>query len=213
MTRSGRRAARDEAVGDLADRHAGSRAHVVDLARRRPAQREEPVRAHDVAHVAEVADRIQRSDADLVLLLAFGGRDAVRERGNEEPVGLARTGVREGAHADDVEPVRELGLQRQERRGDLAHAVRRRRAQRRVLVQRQVALVDEPVLLGAADHEHAPHAGGARRVEHVGGAFDVHAEHCGRIVPRLADVRDAPRGGRRPRAGAGRATRGSPAGR
>ena len=72
-------------VGDLANRNAGARAHVVDLARV-TVEREEPVRADDIAHVAEVAHRIERPDSDLVALLALGGRDAVRERGNEEAV-------------------------------------------------------------------------------------------------------------------------------
>ena len=96
----------------------------------------------------------------------------------------------ERAHADDVEAVREVRLQREVRRRDLAHAVRGRRAQRRVLAEREVAVLDLPVLLGAPDHDHAAHVDGAGRVEHVRGPFDVDAQDARRIGPRLADVRE-----------------------
>ena len=156
-----------------------------------PVQREESVRAHDVADVAEVAHRIERADADLVLLLALGGRDAVRERGNEEAVGLAGTGVRERAHAYDVEPVREVRLQA---RGTTPRSCSRRTgvdgrsgASSRSGRSRSSTCPYSSALPITID---AAHARGARGVEHVRGPFDVDAQHGGRIVPRLADVRE-----------------------
>ena len=102
-------------------------------------------------------------------------------------------------------PYAEVRLQREERRRDLAHAVRRDRAQRRVLAQRQVGSVDAAVLLGAADDDHAarrrPRA--PRRARCAVPSTLTRSTAVG-SAPRLADVREAPRGGTRPRAGARR---------
>ena len=74
---------REELVGDLGDGHAPSGTDVVDLAGV-AVLGEQPVGAHDVAHVVQVAHGVERADGDLVGAGAFGGRDAVRERGDEE---------------------------------------------------------------------------------------------------------------------------------
>ena len=84
--------AREQRGRDLSDGMARARTHVVDRARF-AFERGEAIRAHDVAHVVDVAYRVERTDSDVVVTVAFGLGDAARERGNQEAIGLARTGV------------------------------------------------------------------------------------------------------------------------
>ena len=165
----------EQELGDLRNRDAGTGADVVDLARR-AVDREEAVRADDVADVVDVAHRVEVADGDLVAFVALGLDDALRERGDEEVGELSRTRVVEGPDADRLEPGAEPRLQREVRRGDLARAVGRVRPQGRRFGERQVGLGNEAVLLGAADRDDTRDAGLARRVENVQGAFDVDAQ-------------------------------------
>ena len=203
-----RRAAEDRHVGGpeprrvLADLDAGSRglpdeetqhaldgpvhagAEVVDLARR-PALEQEPVAAHDVAHVREVAgglevadehDRLPQPRLDLGDLLG-------EVRGGE---GLAPTGagVVERAGPHDVHAVALEVLPAHEVLRDLAHRVRRERPQRVRLPDRQLVGVDEPVLLARADDQEArgpPEL--AHRLEEVHLADDVRVEGLDRGLP------------------------------
>jgi hypothetical protein len=180
-------------LGDFGDADTGATAHVVDLARGAVLD-EEAIGAHDVADVGDVADRIERTDGDLadrfgvIGLARFGDRDAACERGHEEAIGLARTGVRERADPHSVQARAEVGLQREVRRGELARAVRRCRPQLGGLVDREVGGCHPSVLLGAADDEHARGTVSARGGQHVRGALDVDADDAGGIGPRLTDV-------------------------
>ena len=70
----------------------------------------------------------------------------------------------------------------------LAARVGRHRPEWRVLRERHRGLVDDAVLLGAADDEHTVHVRGTARGEHVRGSFDVDAEDLVLGVERLADV-------------------------
>ena len=110
-TRSGRRARPTSALGQVADADAATRAHVVDLAGH-AALGEQRVRAHDVAHVGEVADGIAVAERDLVGAVALGGGDARREAGHEERRGLAGSGVVERTGAHDREPVLAVRVER-----------------------------------------------------------------------------------------------------
>ena len=167
---------------------ARARTHVVDRARL-ALERGETIGAHDVAHVVDVAYRVEGTGRDVVVTVALGFRDPARERRDQEPVGLAGTRVVERADAYGLEPRAEVRLQREVRRRDLGGRVRRIRAQRRVLVEWPLTH-GAPVFFGAADHEHPAHARGARRVEDVQGSLDVDAEHRLRLVPRVADMRE-----------------------
>ena len=74
---------RDEPLEQVAQAHAAPGAHVVDLTGR-TVFCEQRVRAHDVAHIAEIAHGVTVAERDLVAAFAFGRRDAGREPGNEE---------------------------------------------------------------------------------------------------------------------------------
>ena len=101
-----------------------------------PAVGEQPVGAHDVAHVGVVAARVRVAgdDADRVVARLEPGRDLAGEGGDRVDRRLARPGVVERARADHPQAVR-VGVEAGQQVGRrLRDRVRVLRAQRRVLV-------------------------------------------------------------------------------
>ena len=92
---------------DLADLGRAPAAHVVDAGRR--SLEREPVGAHDVAHVGEVAAHVEVAGHDLDRLAGaarrFGLGDLARELRDHVRVGLPGPGVVEGPHPHDVHSV------------------------------------------------------------------------------------------------------------
>jgi len=162
----------DESLRDLLHGDAGSGTDVVHGARS-AVERHEAIRAHDISDVAEITHRIDRADPDLVAAVALRLRNALRERGDEESVGLSRTGMREGAHAHDVVPVREVSLEREERcrvtdRPSFQLGVEQIDAQRQVL-DPAFAKVDVRITDPLGDDRRVP----ARDFQHLVGHVDA----------------------------------------
>ena len=157
---------------------------------RRAASREQPVRAHDVAHVGVVAPRVRVAgdDADRVVARLQPGGDLARERGERVERRLARPGVVERARARDAQPVR-VGVEAGEQvAGGLRDRVRVLRPQRRGLVDRQRRRRAVDLAGGDGDDDRAP----APRVRTASSTLSVIAWFCGerrgRVAPRAADV-------------------------
>ena len=124
------------AISSRAERR-DARADVVDA--RLAARGEQPVGAHDVAHVGEVAPRVGAAgdDPHRVLAGVQPARDLAREVGDRVDRLLARAGVVERARADrPAARARRRRSPASRSRGRLRDRVRVLRAQRRVLGRR-----------------------------------------------------------------------------
>ena len=133
--RSGRSAIAQEPVGQLLDGDVAAGAHVVDLAGLALLD-EQAVGPDDVADVGEVAAGREVADGHVVGAVALGPGDAAGQGRGDELLGLARAEVVERPHAEDAEPVAEVGLVGEGVGGDLRGGVRAGGAQRGLLVER-----------------------------------------------------------------------------
>ena len=124
-----------------------ARADVVDLSRL-PALEGQPVRPHHVAHVREVADRLEIAHVDDGLAEPFSISATWRgEVGRDEDLAAPGAGVVEPAGPDHVELVAPPVLVGEEVLGHLGDGIRRERAERAVLADRHLVRQDQPVLL------------------------------------------------------------------
>src|SRR2546427_8252890 len=141
----------EEEIEDFLDRPPATRAEVV--ARPGVARLEEqPVPAHDVAHVRVVADRLEVADEDRRLTPAgLDLGDLPGEVRRDEDVAPAWPLVVERSRAHDGQRVALEVLVGHQVLGDLAHRVGRERPERVALLDRQLVLVHEAILLAGAD--------------------------------------------------------------
>ena len=176
------------------------------------------VGAHDVAHVGEVALRVEVADLDHRLdEPRLDQRDLPRHARRRERGALPRAGVVERTRDDDVDAVLARGAQRELLLRELAHRVRIGRADRTLFRDRRGRWrVDGR----RAGHEHAARRAGApQRVEQMmrararslesGVAVSRHeCATCGAPAQWIDGRRlDARRSRRAPRAGSSRSTR------
>ena len=164
-----------------------ARADVVDLARL-AALGEQPVGAHDVAHVGEVAHRVERTDGDLLDAVALAARDPRGERGDHELLRLSRTGVTERSNPDRAEAVAEERLHREHVGRGLRRAVGRdgRSGVASVIGRSASGTWPYSSELSTTTTRATPRSADAR--EHVERAFGVDPERRGGRLPAVAHV-------------------------
>src|SRR3990172_4155738 len=179
----------DELVQDLLNRVVLAGADVVGLARLAAAIEGEPVAAHDVPDVGEVAARFQISHVnDRGLLALLDGRELLGEVRRDEYVSAARAVVVEAARPDHLGSealevlIAEIVLTH------FADRVRGKGSQGIRLPDGKLVLVHQTVLLaGAGDLDPGIDAGGTDRLEEVQLSEDVRGERFRGRVPARGD--------------------------
>ena len=170
----------DQGLGQLGDAAGRAGADVVGLAGGTVGG-QQPVGPDHVAHVGEVASRVQVPDPDHLRTGALVGRDARCQRGRHEAVALAGTQMVEGPGPDHVEPAAQAGLHADHLGRSLAGAVGRHRAHGGRLVDGEDCGLDSPVDVGAADDDHPAGTGPPGGLKYVGGSLHIDPQGGGRL--------------------------------
>src|SRR5262245_6895932 len=181
------RALRQEKVYDLLDRPRTPRTEVVDLAGFASLE-QKPVASHDVAHVGEIAPRLEIPDPhDRLTQPGLDLGDLLGDVGFDEHFSSTRPGVVERATADDGQPVAFEILIPHQVLSDLADGVGREGPQLVGLADREFLLVHHAVLFAAPDREETRfEPKRADRFQQVDLSVDVRRERLRRSLPRGA---------------------------